>query len=392
MRVLIVHNRYRSDSPSGENRVVDQEATLLSSAGHEIVRYERESDEISRLPLLEKVTLPGRILWSSEDRRRVGALIRRSAPEIMHVHNTFPLISPSVLGAAREFGLPVVATLHNYRLMCSNGLLFRDGAPCELCVGRSAWPAVVHRCYRDSRVASMPVALGIEAHTRLKTWTRDVSAFVALSKFARRKFMEAGLPAERILVKPNFALPPSQIREGPGGFALFVGRLSAEKGVDLLIDAWSSELAPLQIVGEGHAGAVLKKRAVRHGPSVQFLGPLSHERTMQIVRNARALVVPSRSYEAFPLVVAEAYAHAVPVIAPAAGAFPEIVRHGKTGLLFVPGDSNSLRARAVELMDPPTSRRMGEAARQLYEDRYTPKRNLELLVHIYERVIERRVA
>jgi glycosyltransferase involved in cell wall biosynthesis len=392
MRVLIVHNRYRSDSPSGENRVVDQEAKLLSSAGHEVVRYERESDEIGRLPLLEKVTLPGRVLWSSEDRRRVRVLIRRSAPEIMHVHNTFPLISPSVLGAAGEFSLPVVATLHNYRLMCSNGLLFRDGAPCELCVGRSAWPGVVHRCYRDSRVASMPVALGIEAHTRLKTWTRGVSAFVALSQFARHKFIEAGLPAQRIHVKPNFVLPPSRIREGSGGFALFVGRLSPEKGVDLLIEAWSSELGRLLIVGEGRDAVELEKRGVRHGPSVQFLGPLSHERTMQLLRKARALVVPSRSFEGFPLVVAEAYAHAVPVIAPAAGVFPEIVRDGKSGLLFVPGDSDSLRARVVELMDPSTSRRLGETARQLYEGRYAPRRNLGLLLNIYEQVIERRVA
>jgi glycosyltransferase involved in cell wall biosynthesis len=392
MRVLIVHNRYRSNSPSGENRVVDQEAALLSSAGHDVVRYERESDEISRLPLGQKVTLPGRVLWSSEDRRRLGVLIRRSAPEIMHVHNTFPLISPSVLGSAGELRLPVVATLHNYRLMCSNGLLFRDGAPCELCVGRSAWPGVVHRCYRDSRLASVPVALGIEIHHRLKTWTRGVSAFVALSQFARHKFIEAGLPAERIYVKPNFVLPPSGLREGSGGFALFVGRLSPEKGVDLLIEAWSSELGRLLIVGEGRAAVELKKRAVRHGPSVQFLGRLSHERIMQLLRNARALVVPSRSYEGFPLVVAEAYAHGVPVIAPAIGAFPEIVRNGKSGLLFVPGDSDSLRARVVELMDPSTSQRLGETARQLYEGHYAPRRNLGLLLNIYEQVIERRVA
>jgi glycosyltransferase involved in cell wall biosynthesis len=392
MRVLIVHNRYRSDSPSGENRAVDQEAALLTSAGHEVIRYERDSDEISRLPLLKKATLPGRVLWSREDRRRVASLIRRSAPKIVHVHNTFPLISPSVLGSAVELGIPVVATLHNYRLTCSNGLLFRDGEPCELCLGRSAWPGVVHGCYRGSRMASVPVALGIEAHRFFKTWIRGVSAFVALSEFARHKFIEAGLPAERIFVKPNFVQPPAEIRRGAGSFALFIGRLSAEKGVDLLIDAWSSDLGQLLIVGHGPATAGLQKRAGTHGSSVRFLGSLSHDRTMRLLRDARVLVVPSRSYEGFPLAVAEAYAHAVPIIAPARGVFPEIVQHGSTGLLFEPGDSDSLKERLDVLMSGPESMRMGAMARERYEDRYRPSRNLELLLHIYERVVGRRVA
>jgi glycosyltransferase involved in cell wall biosynthesis len=392
MRILIVHNRYRSVNPSGENRVVDQEAALLGSAGHEIVRYERESDEIVRLPLAKRAALPGRVVWSTEDRRRVGALTRRARPDIIHVHNTFPLISPSVLSAGAEYHVPVVATLHNFRLMCSNGLLFRDGAPCELCVGSSAWPGVLHACYRDSRAASLPVALGIEAHRRLKTWSGRVSAFIALSEFARDKFVSGGLPAARIHVKSNFVQPPSQTREGAGDHVLFVGRLSREKGADLLIGAWSKSLGRLLIVGDGPARASLERRMEPHGDSVRFLGQQSPERCMELIRHARALVVPSRSYEGFPVVVAEAYAHSVPVIGPALGVFPEIVSHGNSGLLFAPGDAESLAARMGEVVESSTSIRMGQNAKRLYEQRYTPRRNLRLLLQIYERAIERRVA
>jgi glycosyltransferase involved in cell wall biosynthesis len=392
MRVLIVHNRPRSLNPSGENRAVDQEAALLASAGHEVVRYERESDEIARFSLVRRAALPGRVVWSIEDRRRVAALTRRSAPHVIHVHNTFPLISPSVLRAGAETRVPVVATLHNYRLTCSNGLLFRDGAPCELCVGGSAFPGVVHRCYRDSRSASLPVALGIEVHRRLKTWARGVSVFVAPSEFARQKFVEAGLPAGRIDVKPNFAPPPSRIREGAGDQFLFVGRLSREKGVDLLISAWSTSLGRLLIVGDGPARAALERQTVPHGDSVRFLGSLSRERCMELLSHARALVVPSRSYEGFPIVVAEAYAHGVPVVAPALGVFPEIVSHGMSGLLYAPDSAESLAARMGEVVKPPTSIRMGQNAKRLYEERYTPRRNLELLLHIYRRAIEQRFA
>jgi glycosyltransferase involved in cell wall biosynthesis len=390
MRVLIVHNRPRSVNPSGEDRAVDQEAELLASAGHQVVRYERESDEIVRLPLVKKATLPGRVVWSTEDRRRVRALIRRVTPHIIHVHNTFPLISPSVLGAGAEQHVPVVATLHNFRLMCSNALLFRDGAPCELCVGGSALPGVVHGCYRDSKAASVPIALSIEVHRRLNTWTRQVSAFIALSEFARHMFVAAGLPAARIHLKPNFAQPPSHMRVGAGDHILFVGRLSPEKGADLLIRAWSRSLGRLVIIGDGPARASLERQMEPHGDSVRFLGRQSPERCMELLRHARALVVPSRSYEGFPVVVAEAYAHGVPVIGPALGVFPEIVNDGNSGLLFAPGNAESLAATMGEVVEPSTSIRMGQHARRLYEERYTPRQNLDLLLQIYEQARRRR--
>lgn len=390
MRVLIVHNRPRSINPSGENRVVDQEAELLRSTGHDVILYERQSDEIVQLPLLKRATLPGRVVWSREDRRAVSRLTRRTAPHIIHIHNTFPLISPSVVSVGAEHGVPVVATLHNFRLTCSNGLLFREGAPCDLCVEGSAWPGVMHGCYRDSKTASLPVALNIEIHRHLKTWTRGVSAFIALSEFARDKFVAAGLPAARIHVKPNFAQPPPQTRQGAGDHILFIGRLSLEKGADTLIRAWSKSLGRLLIVGDGPDRTSLERQIVPCGDSVRLLGLQSPERCMELLRNARALVVPSRSYEGFPVVVAEAYAHAVPVIAPALGGFPELVSHGNTGLLFVAGDAESLAARIGEVMETSTSIRMGQNARRLYEERYTPRQNLELLIRIYEQARRQR--
>lgn len=387
MRIVMVNNKYRSAQPSGENLAVAQEIELLTSAGHSVHLYERQSDDIQDLPLLEVAALPLRTVWSTEDRRRLRAMLIDVRPDVVHVHNTFPLISPSVLGGCAEAGVPVVATLHNFRLVCANGLLFRDGNICERCVGRRPWPAVMHACYRQSRAATIPVAVNIMVHETLRTWHRNVSAFVVLSGFAREIFMRAGLPGHLLHVKPNFVNRPDRRREDHGRHFVFLGRLSHEKGVDLLLDAWSPELGELIIVGDGPARSDLEARSAQARATVRFLGQQSRERCRTLLREARALIVPSRWYEGFPLVVAEAYALGIPVIAPDHGPFPEIIVDGKTGLLFAPGDRSQLADRMQELAIPEVSERMGLAAAACYERRYTPERNLAELIEIYERAI-----
>jgi glycosyltransferase involved in cell wall biosynthesis len=388
VRVLVVHNRYRSELPSGENHAVDQEVDLLQRAGHEVFRYERESDEIQRFPIVEKAALPLRLMWSRADHARVAELLAQLRPQVVHVHNTFPLISPSVLGACAAAGTPVVATLHNFRLFCANGLLFRDGRPCETCLDRSSLPAVRHACYRDSRLASLPLSVSLQVHRSLGTWHRGVTAFIALSQFAKRKLAHAGLSAGRIHVKPNFVRRAHDGgRAGSDGHFLFLGRLSEEKGVDLLLDAWSASFGRLLLAGDGPKRDWIEGQLARHAGSVELLGPRSRQACMDLLAGARALVVPSRWYEGFPLVVAEAYAQGVPIVAPSHGTFPEIVEDGGSGLLFPPGDAEGLADRLRELRADGTSRRMGRRARQLYEERYTPERNLELLLAIYERAM-----
>jgi glycosyltransferase involved in cell wall biosynthesis len=389
LRIVVVHNRYRSAQPSGENLVVDQEADLLRAAGHEVVPYERTSDDIVGFSLPRRMLVPGRVVWSPEDRGRLARLLEEVRPDVVHLHNTFPLISPSVIEACRTHGVPVVATLHNFRLMCANAQLLRDGWPCDLCVGHIPWHGVAHRCYRGSARATIPIALGIQVHRSRQTWTRGVTIFIALTEFVRQQYVAGGFPGDRIRIKPNFVPRPRRRRAGLGNYFLYLGRLSAEKGVDVLLDAWHPELGQLLIVGDGPARPDLEARARRHGESVKLLGSLPRERCMELLDNARALVVASRVYETFGLVAVEAYAHGVPAVAPASGAFPELVRDGQTGLLFSPGDPADLRRRLRQLLDPEQSTRMGVQARQRYEAEYTPERNLATLMAIYREAIAR---
>jgi glycosyltransferase involved in cell wall biosynthesis len=388
MKVLVVHNRYRSQSASGENTVVDQETALLRSAGHEVVLYIAESDTIEVFPLHRRVALPARTVWSPSDYKSLRRQIRSLKPDVVHIHNTFPLISPSAVHAAHAEGVPVVMTLHNFRLTCVNGLLFRDGGPCELCVGRGPWSGVVHACYRGSRAASLTVAVGITAHRLLGTWTERVSSFIALTGFARTKLIEAGLPAARIAVKPNFVYPTDRPRTGAGKHVLYLGRLSPEKGVLLLLDAWTASSLPLVIAGDGPGRADLEAHATDLGGSVTFLGNQPRDVCSELLREARMLVVPSLWYEGFPVVVAEAYAQGVPVVAPGHGSFPEIVTDGQTGVLFRPGDAASLTQAMEQLSDPDASIAMGRRAKQRYEDRYGPERNLESLLRVYAEATE----
>jgi glycosyltransferase involved in cell wall biosynthesis len=385
-KVLVVHNRYRSRFVSGENRMVEQEVELLRRAGDTVVPYVRESDEIADFGSGARAWLPARVVWSPQDRRALTRLVARERPDIAHVHNTFPLISPSAIHALASLGIPTVMTLHNFRLFCANGLLFRDGHPCEECLGSSPLPGVVHGCYRGSRAATAPIALSTTAHRWLGTWNR-VASFVTLSSFAREKVIAGGLPPARVVVKPNFVQPPSRVRKGPGAQYVFLGRLTPEKGADVLVSAWSAELGRLLVAGDGPERRGLEQQARAHGGTVRFLGSLSPQECGELLRSARALVVPSRAYEGFPVAVVEAYAHGVPVIAPAHGAFPEVVEDGVTGLLFRAGDAADLRARMRTLADPQRSLEMGAAARHAYETRYTPERNLRALHAIYGRAM-----
>jgi glycosyltransferase involved in cell wall biosynthesis len=392
MRIVVVHNRYRSAQPSGENLAVEQETSLLRQAGHEVVPYERASDDIIGSSLVRRALVPARVVWSPEDRRRLARLLEEVRPHVVHVHNTFPLISPAILEACRAAGVPVVATLHNFRLMCANAQLLRDGRPCDLCVGHVPWRAVVHRCYRGSAAATVPVALGIQVHRRRQTWTRGVTTFVALTEFVRQQYVAGGLPGDRIRVKPNFVPRPRRRRAGAGSWFLFLGRLSPEKGVDVLLDAWSPELGQLLIVGDGPSRRELEAMAAHYGDSVRFLGNQPRERCMELLTGARALIVASRAYETFGLAVVEAYAHGVPAVAPALGGFTDLIREAETGLLFAPADPHDLRRKLLQIADPKRSMEMGRRAWQRYEAAYTPERNLATLLTIYREAADRLAA
>lgn len=373
VRVLVVHNRYLHRG--GEDVVVDAEASLLRSRGHEVEVFERSSESLSQSP----VGLAAQLVWNGRVSSELAQTALRFQPDVVHVHNTFPYISPAIFKMLR--GRPVVQTLHNFRLLCPQAMLLRDGRVCEDCVGHLPWRGALHGCYRGSRVHSTAVAGMLTTHRALGTWNH-VSRFVALNEFGRQKFIDGGLPPSRIVIKPNFVdAPPVDAESASREDLLFVGRLSPEKGVGVLVEAASrlSGRASVNVVGSGPASAQLEGR---HG--FRMLGAMSSPDVLARMRHARALVMPSLWYETFGLVIVEAFASGLPVIASRLGSMAALVRDGETGLLFNPGDAADLANKLQWALDHPAAlATMGINARAEYEARYTPERNYDQLIAIY---------
>ena len=367
--------------------MVQQERKLLEDAGHNVVEYIRKSDDIEAMSVMRKAELPLRVIWSFEDQAAMTRELKRERFDVIHVHNSFPLISPSILAAARHMSVPVVATLHNYRFVCAAGTLLRNGLPCLKCLEGTPLPSLVHACYRGSRLATAPLTFSIATHGALKTWQRGVDRFVVMSEFARDIMTRAGIPGERITRKPHFIPFPERVRETAGSYGLYLGRLSEEKGVSTLIQAWDPTLGTLMIAGDGPLRQELEAQAAVHGDSVRFLGSLSRPEALKLLVDARYLVTPSRAFETFGLSVVEAFAHGVPAVVPDQGVFPELVRQDYNGFTFRPGDPNSLRSALKKAEVEVVSLRTGAAARQDYLAHFTPSSNILALVGIYEDVI-----
>ncbi|MFE1903997.1 glycosyltransferase [Streptomyces gardneri] len=388
MHVLVVHNRYSSAQPSGENRVVDEEVGLLRAAGHRVDVFERRSDDIAARSLLAKAAVPLLVPWNPAVRTELTARLRAERPDVVHVHNVFPLLSPAVLAACADAGVPVVATLHNYTQVCPPGTLHRDGRPCTECVGSAtALPAVRHGCYRNSRLATVPLAVSLSVNRR--RWWSGVERFFCISGAQRDVLVRSGMPAERLVVKHNFVPDPGVTRAGTGEHLLFLGRLAETKGVRLLMAAWDAIAAdgglgvPLVIAGAGPLESEVSAWAAGRD-DVRYVGLYDPAQCRRAVAGAVAVVAPSMSLETFGLVVAEAMAAGVPAVAAAHGAFVELVDDGVTGLLHAPGDAASLAARLRRIAtDPALNREMGSAARRRYERDFSPAVGLERLVEEY---------
>jgi glycosyltransferase involved in cell wall biosynthesis len=376
MRLLHFHDRYQTHNPSGETARVLQEARLLQEAGHAIKLLVIDNDQIPRWPAAKRATLPMRTSWSASSYRFVTRAIRSFEPDTVHIHNTFPLASPSVFWAANRTGVPVLHTLANYRLMCPVATFTRDGHTCEDCLGRDfPWPGIIHRCYRGSAAATASVASMIAIHRAAGTWNRAVDVFLVGSDFARRKHIQGGIPEAKIFTKPNTAPDPGRTRRGPGDHYLFVGRLGPEKNVDLLIRGWAlANLRPdrhLLVLGDGPDRGRLEALAAELAAPVRFLGSVSRQEVSNHMRRARALVSPSVAYEVSPISVIEAFAARIPCVVPAGGAQAEIVGDGESGLHFRSGDAAALAACLERLEVDADAVRLGKAARRIYELRHS---------------------
>ena len=387
MRVLMVHNAYQQRG--GEDFAVEREIELLRERGHQVSTFFVSNDDIANM---SRARLAADTLWSFSSKRFLKERLQNERPDVVHFHNILPLISPAAYYAAHSEGVPVVQTLHNYRLLCPNALFYRDGGTCEDCLGKPVpWPGVVHACYRGSRAASGMVAGMLTAHRFLKTWTEKVDVYIVPTEFARRKFVEGRIPAEKIAVKPNFVNLDPGPGEGKGGYALFVGRLSEEKGVETMLRAWEllGDRIPLKVVGDGPLAERVSGAAERLS-RVEWMGQIPGEQVTELMKDAAFLVFPSTLYEVFPLVIVEAFATGLPVTASDIGNVSSLIDHGHTGLHFRPGDAEDLAAQMERvLLHPEDLDRMRREARAEFEAKYTAERNYERLMEIYDLAMER---
>lgn len=381
-RVLIVHNRYQVRG--GEDTVVEREAAALARAGCTVETLFFSNDDIQGP--LDRLRAAVEAPHARRGIGRVVEAVRRFRPDVVHAHNTFPLVSPGIHAAVRAEGAATVQTLHNFRVACAGAILMRDSKPCETCVTGSAYSAVRHGCYRGSRIGTLAVARMIERHRRIGTWTRDVDAFVVLTPFARGRFAAAGLPLERIVVKPNGLPDPGPPSDAARDAILFAGRLSREKGIETLRGAAERLGRSIDVAGDGPLHGTLVG-----APNLRLLGARPGAEVQARMARAAALVLPSICYEGLPMVVVEAFAAGTPVIASRLGALADLVEDGVTGLLATPGDPADL-ARAMDriLADPEAARRMGQAARAAYLRDWTEEATTASLLSIYRRALAAR--
>ena len=381
--VLVIHNRYRQ--PGGEDTVVRAEVTLLRRQGHRVTEYVRDNAEIETLSPLSKAALMLSTTWNLQAYAELRRLIRAERPEVVHCHNLLPLISPAAYYACRAEGVPVVQTLHNFRLRCPAGTLFRQQAACQDCAG-ALGRAVMRGCYRNSRIQTAAVALMLGTHRALGTWRHAVDAYSVPSRFCLERMVAGGVPRHKIDLRPNFLLDDPGPRNGGGEYAVFVGRLCVEKGIRQLLWAWRRlRRIPLVIVGDGPLRGEAEKYIDRKGmENVRFTGALSATETLARMKGARFLVFPSVGYETFGMTVLEAAACGVATVATRLGAIPELVDEGKMGLLFDPHNTDEfVEKTAWAWAHPVRVNEMGAAARRRYLQHYSAANGYDELMGIY---------
>lgn len=377
-RVLVLHSRYSSGSVSGENRVVDDEVQLLRQHGHDVLTLQPSAPTggLNAIGAASSALYPPGLL------RRIRKMVKAEKIQVVHVHNVFPKVSPAAFRTAAAVGARVVLTLHNYRYFCLPATFVRDGEHCDLCFARYPGPGVRYRCYRGSLPASAALAGALTTHRVIGSFDR-VSAFVAISDFVRDKYIRGGFPPRQLHLKRHFTFPTAR-RSGPGDYFLFVGRLTPEKGLEWLISNWRAEYGKLVIAGDGPQLVAVRNRAI---PNVDAVGSLAPHDLAEMIRGARAVLVPSEWEEPAGRVAIEAYAAGVPVITSDAGALPEVVSTGETGLV-VPKEWSAWEWALHQLLDDATSERMGRRAYEMWTKEFSPACGIRGLERLYQKVLD----
>jgi len=381
MKILQVHNYYQL--AGGEDTVVANEKALLEAHGHEVIPYYKHNKEIEGYSLTEKAKLIKKTTWSNDTYNEALATLKSIRPDVCHVHNFLPLISPSIYQACRDAGVPVVQTLHNYRLICANGLFLRDGKVCEDCLGKNAYSSVTKKCYRNSALQTYVVARMIEKNASKNVWNDFVDAYFCFTDFAKEKFVAHGLPEEKLFVKSNFVrAPEANLPSAKEDYLIYVGRLESNKGVLLLKEISSQLKMPLKVVGEGDLKAELEGI-----PSIELLGRRPHEETLELIQNAHALLFPSLCYEGMPMTILEAFARRTPVIASDLGAMQSIIQHGQNGFLFAPGNDEELLSQIEGVSNEKEVQTVVSNAYEDFSQKYSGDANYKMLIERYRAVM-----
>ncbi len=388
MKVLLIHNRYLQSG--GENITFLAEKKLLEAGEQEVITYERDNREIKNLGAIGRIGLAGRTLWARDSFQEVLQIIEQQRPDIAHFTNFFPLISPSAYYACQQAGVPVVQTLHNYRLLCPGATLYRNGRVCEACLGKVPWRGIIHRCYRNSAPATMVTTAMIQTHRWLGTWQNKVDVYITPTQFMRQKFIQAGLPPNQIWIKPTFLNADPGVRSYWDNYAVYVGRLTLEKGVMTLVRAWHkvSDVL-LKIIGDGPLFPEIQKFIQENQlNNIILMGWLAKDEVIDMMKQARFLLVPSQWYEGFPLTVLEAFACALPVVVSDLGGLADLVENDVTGLKFVPGNAKNLQEKiSWAISHPDEMEQIGKNGRKQYETYYTAGANYKQLVQIYNSIL-----
>lgn len=378
--VVVAHNYYKDRS--GEERVFESECEMLARNGLKVERFTIDNRSIAGA-----TSAAAKMFWNAQAASQLQSLLRKTRSKIVHFHNTFPLMSPSVYYAARAENVAIVQTLHNYRLLCMQGFFLREGRTCVACLGKSIqYLGAIHACYRHSHPASFLTASMIGSHKLTRTWKDLPHQYICPSDFTRSRMISGGLPASKLVVKPNFVYPDPGVGPGSGEYAIFVGRLAPEKGIDTLLDAWVKFRPglPLIVVGSGPLEEKVRSIAATC-TGIAFVGQQARNRVLELIGNAAVAVVPSVGYETFGLVAVEAFARGTPVVASRLGPLADIVDHGRTGRHFDPGNPKDLAEQVSIAAKACENKVMRLAARSEFEGKYCADANYELLIRIYRR-------
>ena len=389
---MILHNKHRSGAPSGDDIVVSREIELLQKNGHEVCFYGKYNDAIDEWSLFRKIKLYFEIPWSTTAQKELATILKKQKYDIVHIHNIFPQFSISIYETLKRFNLPFVHTLHDFRLFCANAFLFRNGRVCELCPTKHYLYCVKYRCFQNSLLKSIPSAFMIK-YSKKNGNTLHPDYYIVLTEFAKSKIVDFGINPRRIFIKPNFISDKLSSSKETINYAAFVGRLSKEKGIDIILKSLQAKKCkkiPIKVIGDGPLSVYVEQKIKEFGlKQIDILGLKSHRDTIEYIKKARFLIMPSLCYESFPVTLIEAMAMGTPVIATNIGALGYLIKNLETGILTSPGDVEDLTNKIIWLWEHDEERkRMGENARKEFEEKYTPEKNYKMLMNIYEKAIE----